>query len=274
MYLLFDIGGTKTRVAFSPDGENFDDPEIFPTPENFNDGIAAIKEAAKKVSKGMEVKFACGGVAGSLSKDKRNTLVLPNIRGWEKKPLAEELEKVLGVAVFLENDAALGGLGEAVYGAGKGFDIVVYITVSTGIGGSRIVDKKIDANTFGFEPGHQIIDILDDGSAKSLLDYASGSSIKRIYNKEAKDIDDEKIWNDLSKKLAYGIHNVIVFWSPDIVVLGGSIMNSPGISLEKVKSSLKDTLKIFPEYSKIEKASLGDYCGLWGAIAYLNNLKK
>jgi len=150
---------------------------------------------------------------------------------------------------------------------------VVYITISTGIGGSRIVDQKIDANRFGFEPGHQIIDILEDGSTKSLLEYASGSSIKKIYNKEAKDIDDENIWNDLSEKLAYGINNVIVFWSPDVVVLGGSMMNSPGISLERVKSSLKDTLKIFPEYSEIKKASLGDSCGLFGALAYLKNLE-
>jgi glucokinase len=51
-----------------------------------------------------------------------------------------------------------GGLGEAVFGAGKGREIVVYMTISTGVGGARIVGGKIDASAMGFEPGHQIID--------------------------------------------------------------------------------------------------------------------
>jgi len=273
MYLLFDIGGTKTRVAFSPDGENFEDPEIFSTTENFEDGIAEIKEAAEKVSKGRDVKAACGGIAGSLNKNKTKTLVLPNIKTWEKKLLAEELKKALGIPVFLENDSALVGLGEAVYGAGKGKEIVAYITVSTGVGGVRIVNGKIDANRWGFEPGHQIINFSKEDGVKSISKYISGKWIEKRYGKKPKDIEDEKIWSEISEVLAYGVHNVIVFWSPDVVILGGSIMNAPGILLKKVESSLKENMKIFPEYSEIKKAALGDFGGLWGALAYIKELE-
>jgi glucokinase len=277
MYLLFDIGGTKTRVAFSPDGENFEDPEVFPTPENFDDGILAIKKAAKNVSKGREIKVACGGIAGSLNKEKTETLILPNIKSWEKKPIVKELKEALGILVFLENDAALVGLGEAVHGAGKGSKIVAYITISTGVGGVRIVDKKIDANSWGFEPGHQIINFSKEGT-KSLSSFISGKWIKKIYGKEPKEIRDQKVWLKISKILAYGIYNVILFWSPDVVVLGGGMMNLPGISLKKVKLSLKNTMKIFPKYSEIKKASLGDFGGLFGALVYidqkLNNIKE
>jgi len=270
MYLLFDIGGTKTRIAFSPDEKNFEKPEVFSTPKDFDEGILAIKKAAEKVSKGREIKALCGGIAGSLNKEKTETLVLPNIKAWERKPLAEKLKEVFGVSVFLENDAALVGLGEAVCGAGKDYKIVAYITISTGVGGVRVVNKKIDINSFGFEPGHQIINFSKEDGPKSLSEYVSGKWIKKIYGKEPKEIKDEKMWEEAAKILAYGICNVIVFWSPDLVVLGGGMMASPGISLKKVNFFLKDTIKIFPEYSEIKKASLGDFGGLYGALEYVN----
>jgi len=72
------------------------------------------------------------------------------------------LEEILEVPVFLRNDTAIVGLGEAHAGAGKGHEIVVYITVSTGVGGVRIIKGEIAKNQFGFEIGHQIIDL--DGS--------------------------------------------------------------------------------------------------------------
>ena len=80
---------------------------------------------------------------------------------------------------YLANDSDLDGLGEATVGAGKGFNIVAYITVSTGIGGVRIVGGKIDVSTYGFEPGHQIID-------------ADGSIYSEIVKKE-KEVDQKRL---------------------------------------------------------------------------------
>ncbi|MBI3671423.1 ROK family protein, partial [Candidatus Azambacteria bacterium] len=150
-----------------------------------------------------------------------------------------------------------------------------YITVSTGVGGARIVNGKIDANRFGFEPGHQIIDFEEAhcsfcSTKGELEDYVSGKSLMEKFKKRPEEIKDEKVWRELATTLAYGINNVIVFWSPDVVVLGGSMMNNPGISAEDIKLHLKDTLTIFPEYSDIKLASLGDIGGLYGALELAN----
>ena len=173
--------------------------------------------------------------------------------------------------VFLENDAALTGLGEVWYGAAKGKKIAVFITVSTGVGGSRIVNGKIDANFFGFEPGHQILDI---GACSGkickdsyLLNRISGSAIKKRFNKKPEEISSKKIKDDLSRWLAIGLNNAIVFWSPEIIVLGGSIMNI--IPLDKVRGHLRKILKIFPAPPPIKKAALGDLGGLYGALILL-----
>src|SRR3989338_2993817 len=127
MYLLFDIGGTKTRVALSADLKKIGASEVILTPENFQDGIAVLKKAALKMISGKKIKAICGGIAGLLNKNKTKLMYAHNLRGWMKKPLKAELEKVIGASVYLENDADLAGLGEAVFGAGKNKNIVVYM---------------------------------------------------------------------------------------------------------------------------------------------------
>ncbi|MEK7452652.1 MAG: ROK family protein [Patescibacteria group bacterium] len=278
MYLLFDIGGTKTRIAFSEDGKTFEDPEIFLTPENFEEGIDLIKSKAKKVIGGRNLIALAGGIAGSLSKDKKEILILPNIPKWQGKPIVSRLSNAFNLPIFLENDAALVALGEAIYGSGKGNKVVAYITLSTGVGGARIVDGKIDVNSFGFEPGHQIIDFEEAycsscGTKGELTDYVSGKSLENRLHKKPQDVKDEKVWDELARILAYGINNVIVFWSPDVVILGGSMMNESSISIEKVRSYLKGILTIFPKYSDIKSASLGDVGGLYGALVLANSKK-
>lgn len=279
MYLLFDIGGTKTRLAYSEDGKTFEDPEIFPTAKSFDEGMEAIKSASEKIVKGRKVSVVAGGIAGSLSEDKKETLVLPNIQTWQGKPIVKVLEDIFNAPVFLENDAAVVGLGEAVYGSGKGSKIVSYITVSTGVGGARIVNGKIDINKFGFEPGHQIINFeegncVDCSTKGELADYVSGHSLEKRFNMSPKDISDEKIWDELARILAYGVNNVIVFWSPDVVILGGSMMNERGILVDKVRLYLKDILKIFPKHPEIKYSTLGDLGGIYGAMELANQKNK
>jgi glucokinase len=103
---------------------------------------------------------------------------------WQRKPLASALSKRLdGAPVYIENDKAVVGLGEATYGAGVGYGIVAYHTVSTGVGGVRTEDGKISRASAGFEPGHQIIDIdgslLDDGTSHTLESLVSGYSLEK-----------------------------------------------------------------------------------------------
>ncbi|MCI0532688.1 ROK family protein, partial [bacterium] len=270
MFILFDIGGTKMRFARAEDSENFGEPVKVPTPPLFEDALPEMERVIKELARGEKIDGMAGGIAGVFNRSGDILVKSPNLPKWKDVPLKEKLEHISGAPVEVRNDAAVVGLGEAVFGAGKEKSIVVYMTVSTGVGGTRIVDGKIDASAFGFEPGWQIIDMdktaCPDCRGIYLEDHISGRSLKERYNEEPYEVSDRKIWDDVNPKwLAAGLNNTIVHWSPDIVVLGGSMMvGNPSISLEKTKEYLNEYLKIFPEHPEIVKASLKDDGGLWG----------
>ncbi|MFC1594934.1 ROK family protein [Patescibacteria group bacterium] len=266
MYLVFDIGGTKMRIASSKDLKTFDEPKIVATPSDFDEGIEVFKNTANELCKNKKIEAIAGGAPGPMDKNRTMLTGAPNLPEWNNKPLKEKLEQVLGAKVFLENDTALVGLGEAVAGAGKNYEIVAYITISTGVNGVRVINGKIDKNAMGFEIGKQIIDFSEN---KMLEDLISGEAFEKKYNKKPYDTHDEKIWDEAAKILAYGLNNTIAHWSPNIVVLGGSMMKTVGIPIEGVRSHLKEILKIFPEIPKIEKAVLEDFGGLHGSMEFL-----
>jgi predicted NBD/HSP70 family sugar kinase len=257
--ILFDLGATKTRMAYSVDGETFENPEVFETAQNYESGLQLFVAKAKELAKGREIKTIVGGMSRSIS-------------NWTQERLKKDLDDTFGAIVLIENDSAIVGLGEADWGAGKGFEIVAYITVSTGVGGAKIVNGKIDERAVGFEPGKQIIDI-EDGLNKTLEELISGKALTEKTGKHPREITDEKIWDEHAKMLAIGLNNIIVEWSPHCVVLGGSmITGNPAISVEKTEKYLKEILKIFPDLPSIKKAELGDFGGLYGALAYLKNI--
>jgi glucokinase len=282
MYLLFDIGGTKMRIARARDGASFDEPVVLATPKNdFREGVRMVADAARELAEGEEISAAFGGVAGPLDMEKSTLVRAPHIPGWVGKPLRAELERALGCRVALENDAALAGLGEAVAGAGKGFEIVAYVTVSTGVGGARIVDGRIDRNRFGFEIGHQIvrIDEVDASSgfaveAGHIESYISGTAFVECYGVKAAEVRDNVAWDRAAQELAVALNNVAVFWSPDVIVLGGSMVTGdPAIPFEKVENYFNNVLKIFPEKPVLRKAVLGDFGGLQGALVLATSSK-
>lgn len=272
MYLLFDVGGTKMRVAISRDGLSLSEPVVETTPEEAMMGMRRMVEIAEQLID-KKIDAVVGSLAGTFNRSRTEIFAGTNIPGWVGKNLVEELSGAFGgIAVFLENDAALAGLGEATIGAGKGKDIVVYITVSTGVGGARIVHGKIDANAMGFEPEYQIIDA--DGTIipghRRLGRLVSGAALKERFGKQPEEITDPKIQEELASFLAIGLNNTIVHWSPDIVVLGGSVMNI--IPIERVREHLKKTLKPYKEPPPLERAALGDTGGLQGALIYLRQI--
>lgn len=263
MYLLLDIGGTNTRIALSQDGQSLTRVETIPTDQNFEKALQSISQEALKLTKGEKIQAAAGGVAGSLDKEKNLLIKSPHLKGWVQRPFKSELEQIFDCPVYLENDAHLGGLGEAVFGAGKGYSIVAFVTIGTGVGGVRIVNQKIDANSLGFEPGHQIIEaggnLCDCGGKGHLETYIAGSYLKNPIN-----------WDEVAKYLAIGLNNTIVHWSADIVVLGGAVAKS--IPLDKVKSDLKQYLTIFPDHPEIVLATLGDEGGLYGGLQFITRV--
>ncbi len=260
MFLLFDIGGTKSRFAVSHDGIAFDEPIIIDTPSNYTNGIIAFDDCVKKITRGKKIDKAVGGFPGTIIDGK--VFKSPNLPDYEGKLLSYELERVFGVKPTLENDASLATLGEAIYGAGKGFSIVAYITISTGIGGGLVIDKKIQKKKYGFEPGHQIINYK---TREVLHDLISGTALSKKYNKPAKEIKEPEVYEWISEVLGVALTNIIVHWSPDVLVLGGSITKD--IDISEVEEQIKNNMKIFPDIPVIKRAELGAYNGIWGALA-------
>lgn len=276
--ILFDIGGTKMRVAYSESENSFDEPKVVATPTNYEEGLSTFVELIKDCAQGRPIKSIVGGIAGPFDEKKRSLVGSPNLKGWIGKPLKNDLSRLFEAPVFIENDSAMVGLGEANFGAGRNFPIVAYITVSTGVGGARIVDGKIDEKSIGFEPGHQIVDfgrsIFPDAKGFYAGHVLSGKSVEDRFGMKPKEISDPQFWDKMAQYLGLVLNNTAVFWSPDCIVLGGSmITGDPAIPLDKTETYLKEILKIFPELPAIKKAELADFGGLWGALAYLKSEK-
>ncbi|CAM4190756.1 ROK family protein [Vreelandella rituensis] len=285
MYILFDIGGSKTRVAASNDCHELQgDPIVFDSTSNLEADTKRIADAARTLVGGHGITAAAGGVAGVLDHKHRTLLRSPNKTEWIGKPLAEHLEKGLGAPVFLENDTDMAGLGEAHAGAGQGYEIVVYLSVSTGIGGGRIVGGMIDTARFGFEPGHQIINphcrvcpdcVVPSAEIDKCVDLeglASGTALGKRTGKKPYEVTDKQEWHRIASWLAIGLNNTLVHWSPDAIVLGGSMvcgMKGPVVSLDEIKRHLRELLTIFPDLPDIHLAQLGDFGGLYGAMTRL-----
>lgn len=263
MKIVFDIGGTKMRFA-EVLGSEISEPIVVNTPTSYIDAMAEISEIIFKMSKGRKVECVAGGVAGVLSKDGKKLLVAPNLKDWINRPLVEDLSRLSGGKVFIKNDTDMVALGEAVRGAGKKDRVVAYLTFSTGIGGSFVIDKNLMSFNFGTEPGFQIIDSQDSRSLHSV----AGTELKNDYGLLFKDIKDVEIRKKVMKDVVSGIHNTIVFWSPDVVVLGGGMTES--FDLEEIKKDLSSFRLRFPELPDIRFAELGDFGGLYGSLEFIN----
>ena len=273
-YVLFDIGGTKTRVAISEDLETFVDHVSFKTPNKPEDGIKKILEAVTELTDKKPTAFA-GGVRGRLMEDKSGIENDGTLTKWAKFSIVDALQKKYNVPVFIENDAAIAGVGEAVFGAGKGLDIIAYHTISTGVGGAKIENGEIDDASVGFEPGHQILDIdrtiLGDEITPTLENLVSGTAVAERFGMKAYEIPQSDIvWKELASYLAQGLRNTILYWSPDAIVLGGSmIIGDPRIEIDDIRKATVEALDGFVPSPLIVDAELGDEAGLYGGMAIL-----
>ncbi|PMQ01131.1 MAG: glucokinase [Dictyoglomus sp. NZ13-RE01] len=309
--LALDIGGTKIAVGrFSKDG-TLERKIVFSTqPER---GYKKILEEIVSSLKMLEEEkvIAIGvGCAGPLDSKEGIIYSPPNLPGWDAVPLKKDLENALNLPVFLDNDANAAGLGEYYFGAGKGVRNMVYITVSTGIGGGIIIDGKIlhgQRDSAG-EVGHQTIlpdgPLCNCGNRGCLEALASGTAIakraesailagedtilKELSKREkisAKLVREaylkgdkvaERIWFSSLEYLGIGVANIITILSPERVVLGGGITNAGEEVLEVVKRVVRDRVKLVPvEKVEIVKSKLGEDIGLYGALAVaLDNIGK
>lgn len=271
--VLFDIGGTKTRVTTSTDGEQLGSVESFATPKDPKKGIAQIISVAESLSEGLKIASFVGGIRGVLNEENTGIEHDEILANWVNFDVVAAIQKIHDVPVTLENDAALAGLGEAMYGAGQGIDILVYHTISTGVGGVRIHNGMIDESSAGFEPGHQVLDIdrtiLGEDVVPTLENLVSGAAVEARLGVKPYEIPQEDvIWNELAGYLAQGLRNTVLYWSPEAIVLGGSMMiGDPKIPLDAVRKATVAVLDSLVPCPFITTAQLGDEAGLYGALA-------
>lgn len=276
MYVVFDIGGTNMRVGVSTDGKKIDKQATVPTPENFEDGVSTIMRLAAEFGEGQAITAAGGASAGVMDAATGTLVTAPNLPGWVGHSVRAALTATWQVPVHLQNDAALAGLAEATFGAGKGSPIVAYVTVSTGIGGARIVHGKIDAAIYGFEPGQHIIDVDNSACVQcrtpgTLEHYASGSGLKYRFDRDPEEITDMAVWQEATRYLAVGLHNLTMFWSPDVIVLGGALILEQRVGLPGLQAEFEKISHIFPTLPPLKMAELGSDSGLLGALAHLQS---
>lgn len=279
MYLLLDIGATNSRIAVSKDGTELNgDPVIIETPSVYETAIEVIYEQVQKMPHADAIEAISGGIANPFNRKEQVIASEANlVGGWGGKYIAKDFSDRFGVPAYFENDAALVGLGEAHYGAGRGANILVYVTVSTGVGGARIEQGRISDHVFSFEPGHQIIDIdgtfIPQAEKNTLGALISGSAIEKRTGKKPYEIMDEAFWDEIARILAIGLHNMIVHWSPETIVLGGSMFKDIGIKVDRVGHYLKEYSRTYPVLPKLIHSELGDIGGLYGALVRVQQEK-
>ena len=257
--LVFDIGGSHLRVALA-DGDALGASEKVATPKNPAQGVEAIHAFLEK--HGARADEAVGGIAGVV----RDGVVVRTgyLPEWDGFNLAAALKDTCGISsTQLFNDAEIAGVGEAVHGAGKGYRVVAYVTVSTGIGGALIVGGRPAPHAVGYEPGKQVIDYE---RMRTLEDVAGGASLTEEFGHPPEELE-HAVVEERVRALAVGLYNVLHLWSPDMLILGGSLMNdTTGYPLDAVAREISSLPVPLPALPPIARSALGDDAGLRGAL--------
>lgn len=300
--IAVDIGGTQLRAALYPQvgidakvirsvqtaGENTALERLF-------DLIASIWPTDG------DVRGIAMGIAGALNPQTGMVYQVPNIPNWNGLNMIELTEKRFNVPVRIGNDANLAALGEWKYGAGIGHHNLIYLTISTGVGGGIIVDDRLllGHNGLGAEVGH--ITVLPGGPKCGcghpghLESMSSGTGIANYVNQQIKDgrksilaegnevptarlvaeaarQGDElalEAFNIAGEFLGRAIADLLHVFNPTVVILGGGVIKSGGLIMDPVRRSLAQTV-VSPQYLEdftLTTAKLGDRVGLVGALA-------
>jgi glucokinase len=213
--------------------------------------------------------------------------------GWQGSNIVEDLARIFKVKVGMENDADAAALGEAGWGAGKNKSRLIYVTVGTGIGGGILLDGKLYRGVDQAHPelGHHVIDASGPeclcgfhGCWESLAagpamanwvkaqappDYAHSENLsaKKICElAQAGDALAQRAAEREAYYLGLGLANLIVLFTPDAIVLGGSVMKSAHLFLDGIRKVIRESCRYVPfEKTELALASLGDDANLIGA---------
>jgi glucokinase len=301
LIVAVDIGGTHIRVAV------YEPNSILPLNHHRTRSQATEAGVYDRLVQAIETvwpkeKVDAIGIAspGPLDPHTGTILATPNIPDWKNFPLASKLCNHFGVPVHLDNDANMAGLAEWQYGAGKGHQDLVYLTISTGIGGGVISGGHLlqGSHGMGAELGHMIIDadgpMCGCGYHGHVESFSSGPSIARYVNEQiglgqkstlhadpdlnAHQVADAAQQGDAlaisaferaGHYLGIGVANYLAIFDPSILIFGGGVSQVGELLFGPFEDSLRKHT-FHPHYLDdlvITKAALGDDAGLLGALA-------
>ncbi len=209
--------------------------------------------------------------------------------GWRNTDVIGRLQRELDVEFAFDTDVNAAALGEFIWGAGRGFDPLLYITIGTGVGGGCIIGGKPHKGLVHTEMGHVRIphDLDQDPFPGScpfhgdcLEGLASGPAIAKRFGMPGDEIlDDHPFWEIEARYIALALQNFIVTLSPRKIVLGGGIMQRAFLypMIQKQVQQLlngyvqhPDVLDHMDDY--ILAPELGNQSGVFGAIALAKQL--
>ena len=229
----------------------------------------------------------------------------PNLPGWSDIPLRDIIREKYGITTYLVNDASAAALGEYHLGAGRGVSNLIYVTVSTGIGGGIIIDGKLYCGTSGSagEVGHMTIDVdgprcrcgnvgclevLASGTAvaKEAIDRISageGSYLTEIVGGRIENITAEKVgvaarYGDslalevIAKAAMYlgvGMVNLVNIFNPEMIIVGGGMSKLGDLLFVPVRQLVQErAFRLSAQAVHIVPAELGDNAGVLGATVF------
>ncbi len=312
LILALDFGGTKNSAALVAIGErawrNLKRQPSPPQPDATYDWRTMLALARELVR--TQAPEAIGvSFGGPVRASKGEVILSHHVPGWENFPIVERLEREFGAPAVVDNDANVAALGESRFGAGRGAASMLYVTVSTGVGGGWILNGRIwrGADEMAGEIGHLMVDpegpvcicgrrgcveILASGPAiarwacvRLEAEPAAGAILRRMVDNDltrltAQFVNDAALEGDAmacevmetaARNLGLGIGGASVLMNPARVVVGGGVSKSGTHYFEVVRAAARGNC--LPEmHLDIVPAALGDDAPLWGAVALAEDL--
>jgi predicted NBD/HSP70 family sugar kinase len=257
--IVFDIGGTNTRIARSNDNQLVG-IEKFPTAK-VEDFISKLKRYADKA----KINVIRGAIAGGVRNGQ--IIFVPNLdASWQGIDLKDELQRPGLNLELLLNDVEAGSLAQINMMSRQGINHFGYLAIGTGFGGARITNGSIAINDFGFEPGHLRSTVQPE---LTLEDYYGGHAVRDEFRIEPYQINDDDFWRCRSQDLGMDLAQLAIGWSASNLVLAGSmVLGTPAYKIDQIQNSVNQTIMnySFVEQIKIYKSNIGDEANMIGLL--------
>lgn len=280
--LAIDIGGTKFTIALF-EGESMARRESRRTDRA--GGRAWMMQQIEDIVLSWRSEIAidrCGiGFGGPVDFARQAVALSTHVEGWRDFPLVQRLRDWVGAPTVMDNDANAGALGEAVFGAGQGFEPLFYMTLSTGIGGGIILPGGSvyrGADSWAGEIGHVTIQPGGPecfcGARGCLERMCGGIWLERDFGMPASDLmQDPTFVKRYVCHLAQGLKAAVMLLNPARIVIGGGIAKAGGRLFVPLRRELQDQMTVWSGARvDVVPARLGDDSVLWGALELAKGL--